>query len=123
MTHYTPNWTDGAVKRFIRRVGRQNLDMLFELQRCDQIASTGAPNAEEYEAFMKRITELENQPMNLKDLAVTGEDLAKAGIPKSKTMGEVLGKLLEMVVDYPTLNDKETLTKQALVIYNQMTAV
>lgn len=123
MTHYTPNWTDGAVKRFIRRVGRQNLDMLFELQRCDQIASTGAPNTDEYEAFMKRITELENQPMNLKDLAVTGEDLARAGIPKSKTMGEVLGKLLEMVVDYPTLNDKETLTKQALVIYNQMTAV
>lgn len=123
MTRYTPDWTDGAVKRFIRRVGKQNLNMLFELQRCDQIASTGAPNTEEYEAFMKRIMELEDQPMTLKDLAVTGEDLAKAGIPKSKAMGDVLGKLLEMVVDYPTLNDKEILTKQALEIYNQMTAV
>lgn len=120
MTRYTPDWTDGAVKRFIRRVGSQNIGMLFELQWCDQTASTGKRRMEEYESFMERIKNLEDQPMTLKDLAVTGADLAAAGIPKSKEMGTILGTLLEMVVDYPTLNDRQTLVNQALVLYEKM---
>lgn len=120
MTRYTPDWTDGAVKRFIRRVGSQNIGMLFELQWCDQTASTGKRRMEEYESFMERMKNLEDQPMTLKDLAVTGEDLAAAGIPKSKEMGTILGTLLEMVVDYPTLNDRQTLVNQALVLYEKM---
>lgn len=120
MTRYTPDWTDGAVKRFIRRVGSQNIEMLFELQWCDQTASTGKRRMEEYESFMERMKNLEDQPMTLKDLAVTGADLAAAGIPKSKEMGTILGTLLEMVVDYPTLNDRQTLVNQALVLYEKM---
>ena len=120
MTRYTPDWTDGAVKRFIRRVGSQNIGMLFELQWCDQTASTGKRRMEEYESFMERMKNLEDQPMTLKDLAVTGADLAAAGIPKSKEMGTILGTLLEMVVDYPTLNDRQTLVNQALVLYEKM---
>lgn len=120
MTRYTPDWTDGAVKRFIRRVGSQNIGMLFELQWCDQTASTGKRRMEEYESFMERMKHFEDQPMTLKDLAVTGADLAAAGIPKSKEMGTILGTLLEMVVDYPTLNDRQTLVNQALVLYEKM---
>ena len=55
--------------------------------------------------------------MSVKDLAVSGDDLAQAGIPRSKVMGEILEKLLEMVIDYPTLNEKETLIKQAILLY------
>ena len=117
MVKYSPNWTNGAVKRFIRRVGKENINELFELQWCDQIASEGKSKVEEYDPFIKRIKELENQPMNVKDLAVTGEDLSQAGIPRSKVMGEILDELLEMVIDYPTLNEKETLVNQAIQLY------
>ena len=87
MVKYRDNWTDGAVKRFIKRVGKENINELFELQWCDQIASEGKSKVEEYDPFIRRIKELENQPMSVKDLAVSGDDLAQAGIPKSKVMG------------------------------------
>ena len=113
MVRYSDNWTDGAVKRFICRVGKDNINNLFELQWCDQIASEGKAKVEEYDPFIRRIKELENQPMTIKDLAVTGEDLASIGIPKSKEMGTILSQLLEMVIDYPTLNHKDALLDQA----------
>ena len=117
MVKYRDNWTDGAVKRFIRRVGKENINELFELQWCDQIASEGKSKVEEYDPFIRRIKELENQPMSVRDLAVTGDDLAAAGIPRSKVMGDILNDLLEMVIDYPTLNEKETLINQAILLY------
>ena len=119
MVKYNDNWTDGAVKRFICRVGRENIDNLFELQWCDQIASEGRSRVDEYDEFITRIHDLENQPMSIKDLAVSGDDLAKAGIPKSRVMGEILNQLLEMVLDYPTLNTKETLLKQAVILFEK----
>ena len=117
MVRYRSDWTDGAVKRFIRRVGKDNIDRLFELQWCDQIASEGKSRVQEYDEFIRRIHELENQPMSVKELAITGNDLALLGIPKSKVMGEILDKLLEMVLDYPTLNERQTLLEQARRLY------
>ena len=119
MVKYRSDWTDGAVKRFIRRVGKENINNLFELQWCDQIASEGKSKVDEYDEFISRIKALENEPMGIKDLAVTGDDLAAAGIPRSKVMGDILNDLLEMVIDYPTLNTRETLTEQAIILYNR----
>ena len=119
MVKYRSDWTDGAVKRFIRRVGRENINNLFELQWCDQIASEGRSRVDEYDEFIRRIHELENQPMSVKDLAVCGDDLAQAGIPRSKVMGDILNALLEMVIDYPSLNTKETLLEQAIILYKK----
>ena len=113
MVRYTDNWTDGAVKRFINRVGLENINMLFEVQWCDQIASEGVSKHEQYAPFIERIKNLSSEPLTVKDLAVNGNDLADAGIPRGKQMGEILEYLLEMVIDYPSLNDKETLLKQA----------
>lgn len=109
-------WTDGDVKRFIRRVGKENLSKVFQLQWSDQIASTGTRWEEEYQNLLPRIDKLINDPMTLAELAVTGEDLNKIGIPKSKEMGEILNKLLEMVIDYPSLNQKEILLNQAKLL-------
>lgn len=117
MIKYNSNWTDGAVKRFINRVGKENIDNLFEVQWCDQIASEGKSKVSEYQEFISRIKQVENQPMKISDLDITGEDLAKLGIPKNQTMGKILQELLEMVIDYPTLNKKETLSVQALEIF------
>ena len=119
MVKYRSDWTDGAVKRFIRRVGKENINNLFELQWCDQIASEGKSKVDEYDEFISRIRALENEPMGIRDLAVTGDDLAAAGIPRSKVMGDILNDLLEMVIDYPTLNTKETLTEQAIILYKR----
>ncbi|MDQ3880655.1 MAG: CCA tRNA nucleotidyltransferase, partial [Chloroflexota bacterium] len=39
MFTYAPDWTDAAVRRFVRRVGSDRLDDLFALRRADNAAS------------------------------------------------------------------------------------
>ena len=119
MLNYTDNWTDGAVKRLINRVGIQRMDMLFEVLWCDQIASDGRAHLEQTDRLKERIASVLNQPMSLKDLAISGEDLMAIGIPKGPEMGRILSKLLETVIDCPSLNEKEKLLKQAKLFFDE----
>jgi tRNA nucleotidyltransferase (CCA-adding enzyme) len=48
-------------------------------------------------------------PLTLGDLAVSGDDLLAAGVPKGPTMGQVLRALLDEVLDDPTRNTREYL--------------
>lgn len=121
MVKYQNTWTDGAVKRFINRVGKENIDELFELQWCDQIASEGKSKINQYDEFIQRINTLQHEPLSLKDLAITGTDLIQAGIPAGKEMGLIMKKLLDMVIDYPTLNNKQILIEQSLTLYKSIT--
>ena len=118
MTRYKDDWTDGAVKRLVNRVGVQRLNMFYEVLWCDQIASEGKPRLEETDKLRKRIESVLDQPMSLKDLAINGQDLMDEGIPKGPEIGRILNQLLEMVIDYPTLNDRETLLKQAKSLFD-----
>ncbi len=52
--------------------------------------------------------------LSLKQLAVSGKDLMDAGIQPGKKVGETLNALLEMVLEHPEYNQKETLIEAAL---------
>lgn len=109
MVKYSPTWTDGAVKRFINRVKKENIENLFKLQWSDQIASEGYSKEKEYQVFIQRIKDLENSPLSISDLKINGNDLFEIGIPKDKNMGIILNSLLEKVLDDESLNERETL--------------
>ena len=47
--------------------------------------------------------------MSLKQLAVGGSDLIAAGMKPGPQIGSVLQKLLELVLDDPSMNTKEKL--------------
>ncbi|MDR1444418.1 MAG: HD domain-containing protein [Treponema sp.] len=117
MFHYDDVWSDGAVRRFIIRVGEENLENIYRLRRCDSYGTTGieAP-AEELAALISRVDKVlaENHVLSLKDLAVSGKDLMAAGIKPGKTMGIILNELLETVVDDPDSNSRGTLLDIAL---------
>lgn len=117
MFSYTPEWTDGAVRRFINRVGINSLDRLYMLRDCDNAATTGEkPDNSHLEKELRtRInSELErNSALTLKDLKITGDDLMKLGIEKGPSIGKILNQLLEMVIDNPELNEKEKLSSIA----------
>ena len=55
-----------------------------------------------------------NQCTTLKELAVNGGDLIKAGIKPGKEMGELLQSLLTHVIEYPEENVKEVLLERTL---------
>jgi len=116
MFFYEASWTDAAVRRFLVRVGVENLDDAFALRRADTWATAGVePPADALLPFLDRIERIldESRAFSLKDLAVGGNDLAAIGIPKGPRMGIILGELMETVLDDPAMNEKEKLLEVA----------
>jgi poly(A) polymerase/tRNA nucleotidyltransferase (CCA-adding enzyme) len=108
-------WTDSAVRRFLQRVGQENIDDLFKLRMADaQSNPMTSFKPEEITLLQKRISEVLAQDMALKitDLRVNGDDLTKLGIPKGPEIGNILKQLLELVLDDPMLNTKERLLEK-----------
>lgn len=109
-------WSDAAVRRFIQRVGEENIDDLFKLRMADaQSNPSTAFKPDEITILQRRISEVRREDMALKvtDLDITGEDLMNIGIEKGPRIGEILKELLEMVLDDPILNNKEKLLEKA----------
>jgi len=117
MFFYTPDWTDGTVRRFVRRVGSDVLGALFALREGD-IAGRGFGEDPEVELgeLRRRIADVasEDAALRVTDLAIDGKDVMRIlGVGPSRTVGVVLERLLERVLDDPSLNQRETL--EALV--------
>ena len=101
-----------AVRRFIRRIGREHVDALFELRRADDIGSGLPPDDPVTAAFRARIdAELAARPpLDRGALAVDGGDLIRdLGLEPGPRLGRVLDALLERVIGDPALNDRGTL--------------
>jgi tRNA nucleotidyltransferase/poly(A) polymerase len=65
-----------------------------------------------WEPVMRGIRE-RSEPLSRKALAVTGDDLRSVGITPGPQMGLMLDRLLALVVDDPSLNQRETLLAKA----------
>jgi tRNA nucleotidyltransferase (CCA-adding enzyme) len=113
MFHYTHLWTDGAVRRFMRKVGLENLDALFELRRADRIGNglkQGHSRAvQNLRTRIDKILEQENA-ITVKDLVINGHDVMEQfDLKPGPIIGETLQHLLEIILDDPEKNDRETL--------------
>ena len=112
MFHYTDNWSDAAVRRFVVRVGKENLPAFYQLRRADTFAKAGLEPPPSYLLpLIDRVEKIlaESQAFSLKDLAVSGRDLMAIGVAPGKTMGKILGELLDAVLDDPDLNTRDAL--------------
>jgi tRNA nucleotidyltransferase (CCA-adding enzyme) len=115
-----PELTDAAVRRFIRRVGPENIEHLFGLRHAD-IAGSGLPKRDGgNEAFEARVrAELARKPaFSVRELAVNGDDViealvrrgeAPAGFRGDERVGTALQWLFEQVTDIPERNERSLL--------------
>ena len=105
--------TPAAVRRFIRRVGEENLEDLFKLRHADRIGS-GVPKAEPYRLRYLRylIEKVKIQPITPKMLAINGYDILNLGVPQGPKIGYLLKILLEEVINDPEKNKKEYLIER-----------
>jgi tRNA nucleotidyltransferase (CCA-adding enzyme) len=114
MFHYTPDWTDGAVRRLVQRVSKERLTDLWEMRRAD-IRGRGTEvksSLDQLRRLEKRVRKLLTKDAALKvtDLAIGGEDImSELKIAPGPRIGALLEAILERVLDDPTLNSKEKL--------------
>lgn len=103
-----------SVRRAIHKTGEELFPYLFEIKAADIYAQSGYKKKEKYER-LDEIKQIYREIMESKDcvslrtLAVSGRDLIDAGMTPGKELGDKLNELLELVIDTPSLNTKETL--------------
>ncbi|MFH2118534.1 MAG: HD domain-containing protein [Candidatus Paceibacterota bacterium] len=114
MFHYQPQNTDASIRRFMRKVGLENIDDILDLREADRLGSGARKTSWRLEEMKQRIVEQLNQPMDVRDLAIDGHDLIeKLGLKPGKKIGEILNQLFEEVLENPELNTPEILLKKA----------
>ncbi len=109
---------EGGFRRFIHRLGRERVPLLARLVRADVAAHGCMPpeRAREVEAVVRKLEEMASrpEPLLLSDLAVNGHDLMAAlGISPGPRVGRILSRLLEAVLEEPSLNTRERLLEMA----------
>lgn len=103
-----------SVRKKMNRVGDERMDLLYLVQKADVLAQS------EFEKERKLNDINEEQKLceqirrdaecvNIRNLAVNGNDLIKAGVKPGKMIGEILNRLLEAVLEDSSLNDKDIL--------------
>ena len=105
--------TKYEVKMLLNEVGVDNINLLFSLQRAD-INSLDNPRI-----FLEKVRYTENlvneiinknEPLTIKDLNISGGDLiSNLNLKPGKILGDVLNHLLNIILENPDLNSKESL--------------
>ncbi|HUC02096.1 MAG TPA: HD domain-containing protein [Candidatus Paceibacterota bacterium] len=104
-----------GVRRFVVRVGPENIDDLLKVREADRIGS-GVKKAMPYRLrhLLFMIDKVKRDPLSPKMLALRGDDLMPLlDLPQSPRVGWILNALMEEVIDDPKKNDKKYLTKRA----------
>ncbi|HXJ20348.1 MAG TPA: HDIG domain-containing protein [Polyangia bacterium] len=114
MFFYLPEWTDGTVRRFVRRVGGPaGLDDLFALREGDvRGRGFGEDPDRELGELRQRIVQVASADaaLHVTDLKIDGRDVMRIlGIPPGRQIGVLLERLLDRVLDDQSLNEREKL--------------
>ncbi len=115
MFTYQSDMTDAAIRRFIRRVGRENIQDILDLREGDRLGSGSKRTSWRLEEMKERIHDQLHQPMQINEMAITGHDVMELlQVPPGPIIGTVLNALFEQVLDDPNLNTREHLLPQIL---------
>lgn len=110
--------TPQGMRRAIYKIGEDIMPYLFFVKQADMLAQSSYKREEKckdlehlQEIYEKILTE--KDCISLKTLAVTGNDLIASGMKPGKEIGEILNRLLQLVIEEPSYNEKEYLLKKA----------
>lgn len=103
--------TEAGVRRFLNRVGPENVDDFIKVREADRIGS-GVPKAVPYKLrhLLFMIEKVKHDPISPKMLKVNGEDVMKIlGVEPGPKIGRILNILLDEIMENPENNAKENL--------------
>jgi tRNA nucleotidyltransferase (CCA-adding enzyme) len=120
--HYTSEWNDATVRRFIRRIGKERLEDLFTLNEADVRAKGRdcTPDLAALAALREHVARVvaAGDALGVRDLAIGGRDLMnELGLAPGPAIGRILAALLEEVLVDPAKNTREVLLALAKAMH------
>ena len=126
MLDYKQELSDKAVRRFIKRIGADNVDDLIALRKADDLAhGLGRGFEGRIEEFKNRIhAQIDRSPaFTISGLAINGHDvMTVSGLQPGLRVGRILNQLLEQVIEKPEYNRKDKLVEIVKRMANSMEA-
>ncbi len=113
--------TPAGMRKAACKIGKDYMELLFEVNRADTSAKNPEHTQEKYERLQeaRRLYQeilTAGECVSLKELNVNGRDLIGIGLKPGKAIGDLLKHLLEEVLEKPELNSKEILLAMAKTI-------
>lgn len=104
------------VRRAMNKIGEELFPYYLEVREADTLAQSEYMQEEKLQNIqdVKKCYEevlAKKECVSLKTLAITGSDLIANGMQPGKEIGRTLNALLELVIEHPEYNTKETLLK------------
>ncbi|MBN2198158.1 HD domain-containing protein [Candidatus Wolfebacteria bacterium] len=98
--------TEAGVRRFLRRVGPENVEDFIKLREADRIGS-GVPKAVPYKIrhLLFMIEKVKHDPISPKMLKLNGNDIIKIlNVKPGPKIGYILNALLDEIIENPEKN-------------------
>ena len=87
---------------------------MLAVREGDRVGSGSRETSWRLEELKDRIIEQLNQPFDVTDLAINGNDLmTELDLKPGPILGKILDELTELVLDEPEMNEREKLLEEA----------
>lgn len=117
MFAYQPEMTDAAIRRLIKKVGKENISDMVLLRIADRKGSGSKTTSWRFMELQKRIGEQLFEPMEINDMAVNGRDVMEVlGVAPGPIIGKVLKDLFEIVLEDTSKNSRDFLLPEIIKI-------
>jgi putative nucleotidyltransferase with HDIG domain len=119
MFYYQPKNTDASIRRFMRKVGLENINDILDLREADRLGSGARKTSWRLEEMKQRMVEQLHQPFAVTDLAIDGTDIMEhLQIKPGRIIGKLLQDLFEEVMEDPDRNTEEYLLRRVKELAN-----
>jgi tRNA nucleotidyltransferase (CCA-adding enzyme) len=110
--------TPAGMRKAASKVGKEYMELLFEVNRADTSAKNPEHNGEKFEklATARELYQeivANEECVSLKELYINGKDLIAIGLKPGPELGEILNSLLAAVLEEPQLNETNILLSMA----------
>lgn len=127
MSHYVRQWralgaamrasratvTDSELRRWAAAIGRTHFGDFVRIATARWMAEGDAFSAAMVATYRRGTRIAYHDPLAIADLAVDGSDLMELGIPAGPAIGQTLRRLLDVVVEDPSQNQRDLLLQLA----------
>ena len=117
--------THAGMRKAVSKIGKEYMELLFEVNRADTSAKNPEHTREKFEKLevaRKLYQEIiaNGECVSLKELRINGKDLIAEGLKPGRELGDILNQLLAAVLEDPSLNEKESLITLAHAMIQEL---